>query len=112
MERYGNGKDSAGNNAQNHNNLDAKEMPRKVWYYNRQNIKETRKWTQKSYERAKQIAEASGYTISLLNAANWKNYLSPLKQQKIESIQKQMSEWSSKKPKEFVELVTKQITVL
>lgn len=44
--------------------------------------------------------------------ANWKNYLPPHKQQKIDSIQKEMNDWGEKKSKEFMELVTKQITVL
>lgn len=99
LESSGNVKESSINNAQNHDSLDAKEVPRKIWYYNKQNIKETHKWTQKCYERAKQIAEASGYTISLLNVANWKNYLSPQKQQKIDSVIKQMNELSRKKSK-------------
>ena len=48
----------------------------------------------------------------MLNVANWKNYLSPQKQQKIDSVIKQMNELGQKRSKEFVELVTKQITVL
>lgn len=112
LESSGNVKASSTNNAQNNDSFDAKEMSRKIWYYNKQNIKETRKWTQKCYERAKQIAEESGYTISLLNVGNWKNYLSPQKQQKVDSIVKQMNELGQMRSKEFVELVTKQITVL
>lgn len=87
------------NNAQKHDSSDTKEIPRKIWYYNRQNIKETRKWTQKCYERLKQIAETSGYTISLLNVANWKNYLSPQRQQKVDSVVKQMNELGQRRSK-------------
>jgi hypothetical protein len=67
-------------------------IPRKVWYFNRQDLIEAKQWTQLAFQRIKALAQEEGFEVALINEASWQGLLPPTRQPKLEAVIKRITE--------------------
>jgi hypothetical protein len=62
-----------------------------VWYYNRQDLIESSQWTQRAFQRIKNMAQEGGFELFMINDASWKAFLPTNRQHKLEALAKELN---------------------